>query len=79
MEPSKALKENKGVKPGQIIRIEQDQLTRHLDKVVRGTVSNLKKKVYARIEQWLNASIEVTYILSKPSNDSGLMLWRVQD
>lgn len=38
METSKSLEENKGVKPGQIIRIEQDQLTRHLDKVVRGTV-----------------------------------------
>jgi len=38
METSKTLKENKGVKSGQIIRIEQEQLTRHLDKVVRGTV-----------------------------------------
>lgn len=38
METSKSLEENKGVKSGQIIRIEQDQLTRHLDKVVRGTV-----------------------------------------
>ena len=35
---SKSLKENKEVKAGQIIRIEQEQLTRHLDKVVRGTV-----------------------------------------
>ncbi len=38
MENSKSLRENKGVKSGQIIRIEQEQLTRHLDKVVRGTV-----------------------------------------
>lgn len=38
MENSKTLRENKGVKSGQIIRIEQEQLTRHLDKVVRGTV-----------------------------------------
>ena len=38
METSKTLKENKGVKSGQIIRIEQEQLTKHLDKVVRGTV-----------------------------------------
>ena len=38
METSKSLNENKGVKSGQIIRIEQEQLTRHLDKVVRGTV-----------------------------------------
>ncbi len=30
--------ENKGEKTGQIIRIEQEQLTRHLDKVVKGTV-----------------------------------------
>jgi len=35
---SKSLKESKEVKAGQIIRIEQEQLTRHLDKVVRGTV-----------------------------------------
>ena len=35
---SKSFKENKEVKAGQIIRIEQEQLTRHLDKVVRGTV-----------------------------------------
>lgn len=38
MENSKTLKENKERKAGQIIRIEQEQLTRHLDKVVRGTV-----------------------------------------
>lgn len=38
MENSKSLKENKGRKAGQIIRIEQEQLRRHLDKVVRGTV-----------------------------------------
>ena len=38
METSKSLKENKGVKAGQIIRIEQEQLTKHLDKIVRGTV-----------------------------------------
>ena len=31
-------KKHKEVKAGQIIRIEQEQLTRHLDKVVRGTV-----------------------------------------
>lgn len=38
MENSKSLEENKGRKAGQIIRIEQEQLRRHLDKVVRGTV-----------------------------------------
>jgi putative transposase len=38
MENSKSLKESKERKAGQIIRIEQEQLTRHLDKVVRGTV-----------------------------------------
>jgi transposase-like protein len=38
METSKSLKESKERKAGQIIRIEQEQLTRHLDKVVRGTV-----------------------------------------
>jgi len=38
MENSKSLREGKERKSGQIIRIEQEQLTRHLDKVVRGTV-----------------------------------------
>ena len=38
MENSKSFKENKGRKTGQIIRIEQEQLTKHLDKVVRGTI-----------------------------------------
>jgi len=38
MENSKSLRESKERKSGQIIRIEQEQLTRHLDKVVRGTV-----------------------------------------
>lgn len=38
MKNSKFAVENKGEKTGQIIHIEQEQLTRHLDKVVRGTV-----------------------------------------
>ena len=38
MENSKSLRESKERKAGQIIRIEQEQLTRHLDKIVRGTV-----------------------------------------
>lgn len=38
MENSKSLGENKERKTGQIIRIEQEQLTKHLDKVVRGTI-----------------------------------------
>lgn len=38
MENSKSFKENKERKTGQIIHIEQEQLTKHLDKVVRGTV-----------------------------------------
>jgi transposase-like protein len=38
MENSKSALENKREKTGQIIRIEQEQLTKHLDKVVRGTV-----------------------------------------
>jgi len=38
MENIKSLKESKERKVGQIIRIEQEQLTKHLDKVVRGTV-----------------------------------------
>jgi transposase-like protein len=38
MEKSKTFRESKERKAGQIIRIEQGQLTRHLDKVVRGTV-----------------------------------------
>jgi len=38
MENNKSVKESKEGKTGQIIRIEQEQLTRHLDQVVRGTV-----------------------------------------
>jgi transposase-like protein len=38
MHNSKGGRTNKEAKAGQIIRIEQEQLNRHLDKVVRGTV-----------------------------------------
>lgn len=38
MHNSKPARTNKEAKPGQIIHIEQDQLNKHLDKVVRGTV-----------------------------------------
>ena len=38
MNHSKPARSNKEAKTGQIIRIEQDQLNKHLDKVVRGTV-----------------------------------------
>jgi len=38
METGKPLKENKERKAGQIIRIEQEQLIRHLDKEARGAV-----------------------------------------
>ena len=38
MENTKTESEIKAGKPGQIIRIEQEQLTKHLDKVVRDTV-----------------------------------------
>jgi putative transposase len=38
MNNSKSAKESKEGKTGQIIKIEQEQLTRHLDQVVRGTV-----------------------------------------
>ena len=38
MHNSKPARSNKEAKTGQIIRIEQDQLNKHLDKVVRGTV-----------------------------------------
>ena len=38
MENSKSLRESKERKAGQIIRIEQEQLTKHLDTIVRGTV-----------------------------------------
>ena len=57
MENSKSLKENKGVKTGQIIRIEQDQLTKHLDKVVRGTVEEtLNALLDAEADQLCQAS-----------------------
>lgn len=38
MDHSKPVKEIKERKAGQIIRIEQEQLTQHLDQAVRGTV-----------------------------------------
>lgn len=38
MKNIKSTQENKNEKAGQIIRIEQEQLTKHLDKVVRGTI-----------------------------------------
>lgn len=38
MHDSKPARTNKEAKTGQIIRIEQEQLNKHLDKVVRGTV-----------------------------------------
>jgi transposase-like protein len=38
MHNSKPARSNKEAKTGQIIRIEQDQLNKHLDKVVKGTV-----------------------------------------
>jgi putative transposase len=47
MQDSRTEQGSKEGKSGQIIRIEQEQLTRHLDKVVRGTV-----------EQTLNALLE---------------------
>jgi putative transposase len=47
MHDSRTERAGKEVKAGQIIRIEQEQLSRHLDKVVRGTV-----------EQTLNALLE---------------------
>jgi len=57
MENSKSLKENKGVKTGQIIRIEQEQLTKHLDKVVRGTVEEtLNALLDAEADQLCRAS-----------------------
>jgi transposase-like protein len=57
MENSKSLKENKGVKTGQIIRIEQEQLTKHLDKVVRGTVEEtLNALLDAEADQLCQAS-----------------------
>ena len=57
MENSKSLKESKGVKAGQIIRIEQEQLTKHLDKVVRGTVEEtLNALLDAEADQLCQAS-----------------------
>jgi putative transposase len=57
MENSKTLKENKEGKTGQIIRIEQEQLTKHLDKVVRGTVEEtLNALLDAEADQLCQAS-----------------------
>lgn len=47
MHDTKSRRVGKEAKTGQIIRIEQDQLTKHLDRVVRGTV-----------EQTLNALLD---------------------
>ena len=38
MENNKTEQRNKAAKTGQIIRIEQEQLSKHLNKVVRNTV-----------------------------------------
>jgi putative transposase len=40
MDHSKSASGNKEGKSGQIIRVEQDQLTRHIDKVIRGTIED---------------------------------------
>lgn len=40
MQDNKTGDGNKEAKTGQIIRIEQEQLTKHLDKVARGTVED---------------------------------------
>jgi hypothetical protein len=40
MNHSKAGRINKEAKSGQIIKIEQEQLTRHLDKIVKATVED---------------------------------------
>jgi transposase-like protein len=57
MENSKSLKENKERKTGQIIRIEQEQLTKHLDKVVRGTIEEtLNALLDAEADQLCQAS-----------------------
>jgi len=47
MHDIKSWRAGKEAKTGQIIRVEQDQLTIHLDRVVRGTV-----------EQTLNALLD---------------------
>jgi len=57
MENIKSLKKNKGGKAGQIIRIEEEQLSRHLDKVVRGTVEEtLNALLDAEADQLCQAS-----------------------
>ena len=57
MENTKSERGNKEVKAGQIIRIEQDQLTKHLDKVVRGTVEEtLNSLLEAEAERLCQAS-----------------------
>ena len=38
MQDTRSSEKNKASKGGQIIRIEQEELTRHLDKIVKGTV-----------------------------------------
>jgi transposase-like protein len=57
VENTKSERGNKEVKAGQIIRIEQDQLTKHLDKVVRGTVEEtLNSLLEAEAERLCQAS-----------------------
>ncbi len=57
MENTKSERGNKEVKAGQIIRIEQNQLTKHLDKVVRGTVEEtLNSLLEAEAERLCQAS-----------------------
>ena len=57
MQDTKSGRGNKEGKTGQIIRIEQDQLTKHLDKVVRGTVEEtLNSLLEAEAERLCQAS-----------------------
>ena len=57
MQDTKSGRGNKEGKSGQIIRIEQDQLTKHLDKVFRGIVEEtLNSLLEAEAERLCQAS-----------------------
>ena len=70
MHDTKRERAGKEAKTAQIISVEQDQLTRHLDEVVRGTVEqNLNALLDAEADRLCQAS---KYERTEARKDSGL-------
>lgn len=76
MHNNKPERTNKEAKTGQIIRIEQEQLHKHLDRVVRGTVEQtLNQLLDAEADRLCQAS---RYERSEARKDTraGHVIWR---